>query len=198
LLHNPGFIRIVEAVMKALVVVMVFLAISAGSARAAEAPSPTSVEARPLTHVRGGAVHGCGIRLTLGQPDRPASAWFDVSFNVFRRGIALVQSIAYEIRRSEFDGESRPALVPVQSTWVAAAATNARVGENSERRDALVYRVLADDALALFEAVATGRHVTLGIKRWGERVDSVYTAAAFLEADARQKIGACLGALAMD
>ena len=168
------------------------------TALAAGTPPRISMEARPVTHLRNGAVHGCGVRLTGGQPETPVSSWFDVSFNVFRRGIALVQSIAYEIRRSEFDGESRPAVVPVQSTWLSAAEANARVGENSERRDMLVYRVLAEDALGLFEAVASGRNLTLGVKRWGDRVDSVYTAAASMEPDARQKIAACLGALAVD
>ena len=183
---------------KVLAVVVVFLMFMQCSAHAAETPAPTSLEAKPLTHVREGVVNGCGIRLTGGQPGAPASSWFDVSFNVFRRGIAIVQSIAYEITRSEYDGESRPVTVPVQSTWLTATHANARVGENTERRDALVYRVLVDDALALFEAVANGQAVTLGIRRWGERVDSVYTATAVLDADSRRTVGACLAALVLD
>lgn len=182
---------------KVLAVVVVFLMFMQCSAHAAETP-PTSLEAKPLTHVREGVVNGCGVRLTGGQPGTPASSWFDVSFNVFRRGIAIVQSIAYEIARSEYDGESRPATVPVQSTWLTATDTNARLGENTERRGALVYRMLVDDALALFEAVATGQAVTLGIRRWGERIDSVYTATAVLDADSRRKVGACLAALVLD
>jgi hypothetical protein len=184
--------------MKLLIVVMVLCAMALGSAHAAESTPPTGIAALPITHLRDGAVHGCGVRLTGGQPGTPASSWFDVSFNVFRRGIALVQSIAYEIRRSEYDGESRPSRVPVQSTWLAATETGARVGENTERRETLFYRLLVDDVLALFEAVASGRPLTLGIKRWGEGVDTVYTGTAVLDMDSRQKIGACLGALALD
>ena len=168
-----------------------------GGALAAEAP-PTSLEATPLTHVRDGGIHGCGIRLTGGQPGQPASSWFDVSFNVFRRGIGLVQSIAYEITRSEYDGESRPAVVPVQSTWLSATDAGTRLGENSERRDTLVYRMLVDDVLSLFEAVATGQPITLGIRRWGDRLDSVYSATAALDADSRRKVSACLGGLVLD
>ena len=183
--------------MRSLVVVLLLWAVARGSAHAAETPL-MGIAGLPITHLREGAVHGCGVRLTGGQPGTPASSWFDVSFNVFRRGIALVQSIAYEIKRSEYDGESRPSTVPVQSTWLTATEVGARLGENTERRDTLVYRLLVDDVLALFEAVATGRPVTLGIKRWGEVMDTVYTGTAVLDVDSRQKIGACLGALVLD
>jgi hypothetical protein len=184
--------------MKLLIVVMLLCTMARGNAHAAEIARFTGIAALPITHLRDSTVHGCGVRLTGGQPGTPASSWFDVSFNVFRRGIGLVQSIAYEMRRSEYDGESRPSRVPVQSTWVTATTAGTRLGENTERRDALVYRLLVDDVLALFEAVATGRPVTIGIKRWGESADTVYTGTAALDVDSRQKISACLGAFALD
>ena len=158
-----------------------------------------SMEAQPLTHVRGGTVQGCGMRLTGGEAKTPASSWFDVSVNVFRQGVGLAQSIAYEIKRSEADdGESRPARVPVQSTWLKATEGRTRLGENTERRESLVYTLLVDDVLALFEAVATGRPVTLGIKRWGQLTDAVYTATPALTDDSRNEISACLAKLSLD
>ena len=157
----------------------------------------TSIEAEPLRHVRDGEVHGCGLRLTGGAPGKQASSWFDVSFNVFRRGPGLAQSIAYEIRRSEYDGDSRPTQVPVQSTWLRLYDGIARVGENVERRDTLVYTLLMDDVLALFEAVANGDPVTLGIKRWGQRVDAVYTGAPLISTDSRDRMSTCLAELAL-
>jgi hypothetical protein len=155
------------------------------------------MDATPLTHVRDGAVHGCGVRLTGGSPGTPVSSWFDVSFNVFRRNVGIVQSLAYELRRSDYDGESRPERVPVQSTWLTASETGSRVGENVERRDTLVYRILLDDALALFEGVATGRTMTLGVKRWGEFEDRVHSVTASVDAESRQKIAGCLDALSL-
>jgi len=161
-------------------------------------PQSIVMDATPLSHMREGVVRGCGVRLTGGVPATPVSSWFDVSFNVFLRGVGLVQSLAYELRRSEYDGESRPERVPVQSTWLTASEAGGRVGENVERRDTLVYRLLVDDVFALFEAVATGRTMTLGIRRWGEREDRVHSAMASLDANSRQKIASCLGALALD
>ena len=153
------------------------------------------MEAHALTHVRDGKVQGCGLRLTGGEPGKQASAWFDVSFNVFRRGLGLAQSIAYEIRASQYDGESRPAKVPVQSTWLRVSDGGARLGENRERRDTLIYTLVMDDVLALFEAVANGDPVTLGIKRWDQRVDAVYTGAPHLSSDSRHRMSTCLADL---
>jgi hypothetical protein len=73
-----------------------------------------------------------------------------------------------------------------------------RLGENTERRESLVYRLVIDDVLALFEAVARGRPVTLGIRQWGQRVDAVYTGTPILTADSRRQITACLAGLAFE
>lgn len=167
-------------------------------AACAQSTTAMPMEALPLVHVRAGAVQGCGVRLTGGEPNRAVSSWFDVSFNVFRRGFGLAQSIAYELKRSEYDGESRPARVPVQSTWLTASEESARLGENTERRESLVYMLVIDDVLALFEAVASGRPVTLGIRRWGQRVDAVYTGTPVLSADSRHQISTCLAGLALE
>lgn len=158
------------------------------------------MEAAALVHERQGQVQGCGVRLTGGEANRAASTWFDVSFNVFRRGIGLAQSFAYELKPSGYEGESRPARLSVQSTWLKGAddEATARMGENTERSDSLVYRLLAEDVLSLFEAVARGHPLTLGMRQWGQRVDAVYSGVPELSADARQKITACLAALTLE
>lgn len=162
---------------------------------AAQSATAMPVAAHALTHAREGQVQGCGLRLTGGAAGRAASSWFDVSFNVFARGIGLAQSIAYELTRSEFDGEARPARVPVRSTWVQTAAESPRRGENLERRDTLIYTLLAEDVLALFEAAAESRSVTLGIRRWGEREDAVYRTKLELDEGVRSELHACLSRL---
>lgn len=167
-------------------------------AAAADAASPMPLQVQPLTHTREGQVQGCGLRLTGGEAARPVSSWFDVSINVFSSGLALAQSIAYELRRSEYDGESRPARVPVRSTWVKARDGSPRRGENTERRDTLVYTLLAEDVLAVFEAVAEGRTVTVGIRRWGEPTDSIHTGAPGLGEAAREEVSACLAGLRLE
>jgi hypothetical protein len=126
------------------------------------------------------------------------SSWFDVSFNVFRRGFGLAQAIVYEIRPSGYEGDARPATVAVQSTWLKATDEgSARLGENTQRRDALVYSLVVDDVLSLFEAVARARPISLGIRRWGQRVDAVYTGVPSLGDDARKQITSCLAGLAL-
>lgn len=176
----------------------ILLMLSSLAAAAAEKPPATAIEAQPLTHVWEGAVQGCGLRLTGGEPATPASSWFDVSVNLFRRGVGLAQSIAYEIRPSELDGESRPALVPVRSTWVKTTQASARLGESIERGDTLIYTLLADDVLAVFEAVATGQPLMLGIRRWGEPMDTVYTGTPILSVDSRSEISTCLAGLTLE
>ena len=172
--------------------------LAAVPAAAAESGAPLALAAQPLTHVRDGQVQGCGLRLTGGVAGREASSWFDVSVSVFGAGGGLVQAVVYELRRSEYEGEARPERVPVRSAWVRAGEGATRRGENVERRDTLVYRLLAEDALALFEALAEGRSITVGIRRWGEREDSVYTGAPMLDESARAEVGACLGLLKFD
>lgn len=153
------------------------------------------IAGQSLVYRADGAVNGCGVRLTGGAPNASGpSAWFDVSLNVFRRGVALAQSIAYEMRRTE-EGESQPARVPVQSTWVTAGGRDARLGESVERRDTLIYSVVPDEALSLFEAVARGEPVVVGIKRWGQRTASVYSGAPALTSETRDEIAGCLAAL---
>ena len=171
------------------------IAIGAIAGEKPSEPPALALDAQPLVYTRDGATQGCGVRLTGGEPGGEGpSAWFDFSFAVFRRGIALAQSIAYEIRRSE-TGESRPALRPVQSTWIAAWEGRVRRGENDERRDTLVYRLVLDDAVALFQAVAHGQPLRLGIRPWGQRNESVYTGTTALTEESRTRIGECLAAL---
>ena len=155
-----------------------------------------ALAAQPLTHVRDGRVQGCGLRLTGGEAARTASSWFDVSVNVFGAG-SLVHAIVYELKPSE-DGEARPARVPVRSTWISAGEGSTRRGENFERSDALVYRLLTEHALTLFQALAEGRNITVGIRRWGEVEDRVHTGAPVLDERERTEIGACLGRLSSD
>lgn len=181
-------------------IVSLCAAAAALGAQAAATPEPAAsgipVSAQPLVHRIDGAIAGCGVRLTGGAPNASApSAWFDVSINLFRRGVALAQAIAYEMRHSEFEGDSRPARVPVQSAWVTTGAGDARLGENLERRETLVYSLVPDDALSLFEAVARGQSVLVGIKRWGQRTASVYTGTPTLTGETRDEIGDCLAAL---
>ncbi|MGZ8209385.1 MAG: hypothetical protein ACXWUH_02655 [Burkholderiales bacterium] len=152
---------------------------------------PMSVQ--PLIHERGGTVHGCGLRVTGGEASAAgASSWFDVSVNLFRRDIGIAQSTAYEIRRSELNGDSRPVRVPVQSTWITASSGPTRLGESVERGDTLIYRLLIDDVLALFEAVATAQPVTLGVRRWGQRAEVVYSGIVMLSTESRLRIANCL------
>ena len=154
------------------------------------------IAAQALVHARDGAIQGCGARLTGGEAAAAGpSAWFDVSFNVFRGGYALAQSYAYELRRSDYDGEARPARVPVQSAWLKAPHSAARLGANAERRDTLVYPLVLDDAVELFRALAAGEPVSVGIKRWDRRVAAIYAGTPALSAESRQAIADCLARL---
>ena len=170
-------------------------AVLLGLSTAAPCAAQTPFAAQPLVHARNGAVHGCGVRLTGGNPAARASSWFDVSFNVFRRGVALAHSVAYEIRSSGIEGDAKPARTPVQSTWMKGPKGSARLGENSERRETLVYTLALDEALTLFQAVAAGEPVTVGIKRWDEPAATVYAGKPSLSSEARRELGACLDRL---
>ena len=169
------------------------LALTAGAfAQTGEMP----MAAQPLVHERASVVQGCGARLTGGRAaPAAASAWFDVSFNVFRGGVALAQSYAYELKRSDYDGEARPARVQLQSAWLKGPQRSARLGENIERRDTLVYALVLDDAVALFEALAAGETLTVGIKRWDERAAVVYTGRPELSEEGRRRMADCLARL---
>jgi hypothetical protein len=173
------------------------LLITAGAPGVALAQNSLPIVAEPLVHQQDGNVVGCGIRVTGGRPG-PASrsTWFDVSFNVFRRGIALVQAVAYEMPRSSV-GDSRPARVPVQSAWIKAGTGSGspKLGETAERMDWMVYSLALDEALSLFDATARAQPLTLGIKPWGQRSESVYDGVPSVSDAAREQIAACLARL---
>lgn len=184
--------------MRAAAATLLLFVLTLGCTAHAQTTASISIDAQPVMHLRESKVHGCGVRLTGGAPGKAASSWFDMSFNAFRRGLGIAQAIAYEIKRSEFEGDSRPAIVPVQSTWLKAGAGSTRLGENIERRDTLIYTMVMDDVLRLFEALANGESVTVGIRHWGQRVDAVYTGAPMLSTDSRHRISSCLEALALE
>jgi len=175
--------------------VLIAMLLSAACSAAAQPGKPLTIEARTLTHTRDGQVEGCGLRFTGGEARSPVSSWFDVSLNVFRHGVAIAQSLAYDMRRSERDGDSVPAIAPVESTWLRAGEGIARRGENPERTRSLIYTLVPDEAIDVFEAVAKGEPLSVGIKRWTEPSEAVYTGLASMDDEARQNMSACLAEL---
>ena len=136
--------------------------------------------------------------MTGGQPRaKGGSSWFDVSFNVYRRDIAIVQAIGYQIPQPQYDTESRPERVAMQRAWlkVEAAGGLTRLGENIAVRDSVIYTVTVDEAASLFAAVAKGQRLAVGMKRWGQAQETVYAGAPNLDDDTRRQVGACLEAL---
>jgi hypothetical protein len=179
--------------MNAMTASAALVMLSAAASALAQNPLPIAADA--IVHEREGSVVGCGVRLTGGQPSaREPSSWFDVSFNVFRRGIALAQAVAYEMPRSAA-GESRPSRVAVQSAWIAAGTASAKLGENVERRESLVYSLALEDAVSLFDAAAQGTPLRLGLKTWGQRTATIHEGVASLNRDARDRIADCVGRL---
>jgi hypothetical protein len=178
--------------------VLIVTLLSGTCSAAAQLGKPLTIEARTLTHTRDGQVAGCGLRFTGGEARSPVSSWFDVSLNVFRRGIAIAQSIAYDIRRSELEGDTVPAIAPVESTWLRPGEGIARRGENSERTASLIYTLVPDDAVEVFEAVAKGEPVTVAIKRWTEPSETIYTGPASMDDQSRRDMSACLAELLQD
>ena len=157
---------------------------------------PLGVE--PLAHSRGGTVEGCGLRVTGGRAEKQSgSMWFDVSFNVYRRGFALVQAIAYEMPPPRYEEESRPKRVAVQRAWLKPqnADGSTRLGETTEVRETLVYPVTLDEAARLFQAVAAGEPLLIGFRAWGQARESVFGGTASLGADGRDRLAACFNAL---
>ncbi len=125
------------------------------------------------------------------------SIWLDVSFNVYRSGLALVQALAYTIPASTLDGEARPRRLAVQRAWVQQEEGRGvtRAGENTERREMLVYALTLEDVGALFEAVSTGRPLTLAVTPWDERRETILKGVAALSDKNRADTTACLEAL---
>src|SRR5687767_5335597 len=122
------------------IAVSITLIVFAGASGGALAQDALPIAAESIVHEREGSIIGCGVRLTGGSTGaRGPSSWFDVSFNVFGGGIALAQAVAYEMRHSGIAGDSQPSRVPVQSAWIAAGAGSAKLGENLERHESLVY-----------------------------------------------------------
>lgn len=167
-----------------------------GASGGALAQDALPLAAESIVHEREGSVVGCGVRVTGGRASaRGPSSWFDISFNVFKRGIALAHAVAYELRQSGVAGDSRPLRVPVQSAWIAAGAGSAKLGENLERRESLVYSLAFEDAVSLFDAAAHGQPLRLGIKTWGQGSASVHGGTPDLSGDTRDRIADCVARL---
>jgi hypothetical protein len=69
------------------------------------------------------------------------------------------------------------------------------VAENPERSDTLIWRLLLDDAVALFQALASGDTITVGIKRWDQPIASVYAGTPALTDEDRRALAECLARL---
>lgn len=176
-----------------------WLALTVSAPSLAQTPGALPLAGEALTHSRDGAVEGCGLRLTGGEATSgDNSLWVDLSVNVYRRGIALVQAIAYEIDVPRYEPkDTPPQRVPVQRAWVKpqAAERSTRLGENVDVRETLVYRITFEDATALFEAVASEQPVAVGVRPWGRPRETIVSGPVTLRGDTRARIADCLTAL---
>jgi hypothetical protein len=181
--------------------VAALLLLSAGSAALAAsgaAESDLPLAATALVYANAGKTEGCGIRITGGRPaSRGRSIWIDVSLNVYTNGAGVVQAIAYALAPSAYEGENRPERVSMQRAWVKPreSIASTRLGENVEARDSVVYAVTLDEAGRLFQAVATGQALVIGLRAWDEPREWTFSGTAELTGDARADIGACLASL---
>lgn len=178
---------------------VLFVAALWPNAAGAQPNSLVPLAAEALTHTRDGAVEGCGLRFTGGHIAIGAkSVWLDLSINVYRRGVAIVQALAYEIDRPRYEvPETPPQRVPVQRAWIKsqAAAGSTRLGETTEVRDSLVYRVTFDDAAAVLQAVASDQAIAMGVRPWGRPRETVLAGHVTVRNDSRARIADCLTAL---
>jgi hypothetical protein len=154
--------------------------------------------AAPLKYERAGKIEGCGVRVTGGSAaPKTRSVWFDLSFNVYARGTAAVQAIAYTMAPSRYEQEARPERSSIQRAWVQprGATGSTRLGENTEARDALAYAITFDEGLRLFEAVAMAQPVVVGLRAWGEPREWRFEGIAELSDAGRAEVAKCVGAL---
>jgi hypothetical protein len=175
--------------------VLISLAHAAVPKATVSPPPPLMMQAEALVHERAGAVHGCGVRLTGGQPE-PArsSAWLDLSINVYRSGVGLVQTIVYDVPRPQFDVRTPPVRSALQSAWLRSEDMqgSTRRGENRERSDRLVYQVVIDELVPLFEAARTGQTIVFGVKSWNETTERVYSGKPRMSDESSYRLGLCL------
>ena len=168
--------------------------IASGSGAAADLP----MAAEALVHHTGNGIEGCGVRITGGRvAARSRSIWLDLSFNVYRRGPALVQAIAYDMQPSRYGDEVQPNRIAVQRAWVKprSAGGSTRLGENTQTRDAVVYAVTLDDAAALFQASASLQPIVVGVRAWNEQREWVFEGTPVLTDPGRAQLADCLTAL---
>jgi hypothetical protein len=183
--------------MKAIAALLLACAACMTSPAIAQSAVEVSMDVATLVHA-GGLIRGCGVRVTGGRADpKGPSSWFDASLNVYSRGPALVQAIGYEIAPPEFDVQTRPERVAIQRAWlkVEDATGTTRLGENTDVRDSLVYAVTMDEAADLFAGLAKGKRLAIGVRRWGQREETVYVGTPELNEDRRRQLGACLETL---
>jgi hypothetical protein len=160
--------------------------------------TPLVIGAQALRHGDAAGMEGCGVRLNGGRVNvKRASYWFDVSVNVYAAGHALVQAIQYSIDPPAFDVRTPPERTMLQSAWIRVdrRVANTRMGENRERRDAVIYAIDLEEARALFEGLAHGQAIAIGIKRWGDPEAAVYVGTPELNGDTLSDLGSCLDAL---
>ncbi len=180
--------------LAALLLACVFCTISPVMAQSA---TEVVMRVATLVHAESGN-RGCGVRVTGGRTEpKGPSSWFDASFNVYRQGPALVQAIGYEIAPPEFDEQTPPERVAIQRAWlkVEDATGTTRLGENAYVRDSLVYALTMDEAVALFAGLAKGKRFAIGVRRWGQREETVYVGTPQLDDEQRRELGTCLAGL---
>ena len=161
---------------------------------------PTKMSGQPLMYMKDGEVNGCGIRIIGGRPTINGAVWewFDVSINVYEHGGGLVKIVSYDVDEPKMRaGGLKPKPLPVRSGWLKAAGksgTTPAKGKSAVADDgaSLMYGSDLDRTMPLFSAYFQRETVSIGVRRVGDKTETIYSGVVTMDDNEDQQLRSCL------
>lgn len=160
------------------------------------------IVAEPQMQVKDGAVEGCGMRLKSMPIDTTgltSALVIDMSFNIYRSGMALLKGGAVRIPLREAS-RGQVSNAPIDSFWMkiqSSRPTKPLHGHvmPAENPGYLLYGEALDEVVKLFDGLADRTPLTLGVRLKAEGIDRIYAGVAQLSDADRAQHAQCLGDL---
>ena len=180
---------------------VVALATSTTTATAGTVEQATII-AEPQMQIKDGAIQGCGYRLkSFPQSLRGLNSVvaLDTSFNIYAEGSALLKggAVRFPVNAGAL---GQAANKPIVSFWMKAQAEKPTKALNgkvlaADTQGYLIYGEAISTVAKLFESVAEGTPLTIGVRVKSEGVDRIHSGVARLTDQDQAQTVQCMAEL---
>jgi hypothetical protein len=164
---------------------------------------PMRIQGQPLVYMKEGKVDGCGIRFVMVDAppkftDTTKITMYDVSFNIYTSGLALIKGGASDATSADFKAGNYSTAKPVllKTLWIKARGNEATTPLTGMKRsdDPGMITYVADEerVAALFVALAKEEPILVGTQRPEAKSERIFSGKIDVTHSELQEISACV------